>query len=116
MATSAVRVALWVECLLPLLFLHRPMALMEVSARRRFLERHFVFDVSTRSELGPLYTTMRFTMHLVYVGYYGDSRSFPATRYVRFSDRPEYPGPPRRLPSCASPHRQRHAAPVAAPM
>lgn len=91
------RLALWVVCLLPVLFLRPPFPVMERGARRRFLERHFIFDVSTRSELGVLRTTVqsaiRFAMQLTYMGYYGDPRSFPDTGYVPFSARPRFPGP-----------------------
>ncbi len=116
------RLSLWVDGLLPLLFLRPPLPFMERSARRRLIERRFIADVATRSRLGPLRTTVqsaiRFAMQLTYMGYYGDPRSYPATGYVPFSERPEYPGPPgpepylRTLPSPARGARRMRAAVV----
>jgi choline dehydrogenase-like flavoprotein len=92
------RLAIWVTCLLPLLFLRPPFPLMTKVGRHRFLERYFVLDVATRSELGFLRQTvqsaLRFPMQLVYMGYYRDQRTFPVTGYVPFSQRPGYPGRP----------------------
>jgi choline dehydrogenase-like flavoprotein len=89
------RLAILVTCLLPLPFLRPPFPLMTRAARYRFLQRYFVLDVATRSELGFLRRTvqsaLRFPMQLVYMGYYRDRRTFPVTGYVPFSQRAGYP-------------------------
>ncbi len=116
------RLSLWVVGALPLLFLRPPLPFMEPGARRRFIKTRFIGDVASRSELGPLRTTVqsaiRFAMQLTYMGYYGDERSFPATGYVRFSDRPDFPDtPPTPAPALRTlplpgPHEQRMRAEV----
>lgn len=91
------RLAIWVVSLYPLLFARPPLATLELGARREMIRRHMLLDVAERSGIGLLRTTIqsaiRFVMQLVYVGYYRDPRSYPATGYARFSDRPGYPGP-----------------------
>ncbi len=92
------RLAIWVTCLLPLVFLRPPFPLMTRHGRYRFLKRYFVLDVARRTELGFLRQTvgsaLRLPMQLVYMGYYRDQRTFPVTGYVPFSRRPDYPGRP----------------------
>ncbi|MFZ0041992.1 MAG: GMC family oxidoreductase N-terminal domain-containing protein [Solirubrobacteraceae bacterium] len=92
------RLALWVSMLVPLLFGHAPLPVMERAARRRFIARYFIADIGARRDFGPLRSTVqsctRFVMQLVYMGYYDDPRSYADTGYVRFSNRPSYPGPP----------------------
>ena len=92
------RLALWVVCLLPVIYARPPLPWMELEARRRFIRRRFVHDVATRSDLSVIRSTVqstfRFAMQLVYMGYYRDPRSYPATGYVPFSQRSSSPPVP----------------------
>ena len=79
--------------LYPLLFFRPVFTLMAVDERREFLERHFADDVA-RKRIGSMRRWLvqgmiRLAQQVVYLGYYGDPRSWPATGYIRFSDRPE---------------------------
>ncbi|MGE5617419.1 MAG: GMC family oxidoreductase N-terminal domain-containing protein [Candidatus Woesearchaeota archaeon] len=115
------RLAIWVTCLLPLLFLRPPFPLMTRVGRYRFLKRYFVLDVARRSELGFLRQTvqsaLRFPMQLVYMGYYRDRRTDAVTGYVPFSERAGYPGdrasdPRLRVMATPDRHEQRLTADV----
>jgi choline dehydrogenase-like flavoprotein len=92
------RVALWVVCFLPLLWLKAPLPLMGRERRREFIDRRLLAGIAARESLGPFRTAVqaaiRFAMQLTYVGYYGDERSHPDTGYVPFSKRPRRPGDP----------------------
>jgi choline dehydrogenase-like flavoprotein len=92
-----IRLALLAVCFIPVLWLKAPLPLMDRPRRRGFIERNLLAEIARR-ELGPLrkgiQAAIRFTMQLVYIGYYGDERSYRATGYVRFSERPRWPGEP----------------------
>ena len=92
-----IRLALLAVCFIPLLWLKAPLPLMDRPRRRRFIERNLLAEIA-RGDLGflrkGLQAAIRFSMQLVYIGYYGDERSHPATGYVRFSKRPRWPGRP----------------------
>jgi choline dehydrogenase-like flavoprotein len=92
-----IRLALLAVCFVPLLWLKAPLPLMDRPRRRRFIERNLLAEIA-RGELGflrrGLQAAIRFAMQLVYIGYYGDERSHPATGYLRFSERPRWPGKP----------------------
>ena len=79
---SRIKVALWLLCLCPLLFLRAPLPLMSRSARRAFVEKRLLGRRRT-----PLRPVVRFAIQMVYLGYYSDPRSYPPTRFVRFSER-----------------------------
>ena len=93
-----IRLALLAVCFVPLLWLKAPLPLMDRPRRRRFIERNLLAEIA-RGDLGflrrGLQAAIRFSMQLVYIGYYGDERSHPATGYVRFSKRPRWPGKPQ---------------------
>src|ERR671925_363112 len=92
------RIALWIVCFVPLGWLRAPLPLMSRDRRRDFIENRLLRSIAARSGLGTLraflQAAIRFVMQLVYVGYYGDERSYPPTRYVRFSKRPGAPRTP----------------------
>jgi choline dehydrogenase-like flavoprotein len=92
-----VRLALLAVCVVPLLWLKAPLPLMDRRRRRRFIERNLLAEIA-RGELGflraGLQAAIRFAMQLVYIGYYGDERSHSTTGYVRFTERPGWPGEP----------------------
>jgi choline dehydrogenase-like flavoprotein len=92
------RIALWIVCFVPLGWLKAPLPLMSRERRRDFIENRLLRSIAARSGLRPLRSflqaAIRFVMQLVYVGYYGDERSYPPTRYVRFSKRPGAPRTP----------------------
>jgi choline dehydrogenase-like flavoprotein len=96
-AKRRLRGALLLVCFAPVLRLKAPLPLMDRPRRRRFIE-HLLAEIGARGELRLprrlLQASIRFSMQLVYVGYYGDKRSHAATGYVRFSDRPRWPGKP----------------------
>jgi len=100
-AKGRLRGALFVACLAPLLRLKAPLPLMDRPRRRKLIE-HLLAEISSRGELRLvrrlLQASLRFSMQLVYVGYYGDERSHPATGYVRFSERARWPGKPEPHP------------------
>jgi choline dehydrogenase-like flavoprotein/uncharacterized integral membrane protein len=79
---SRIKVALWILCLCPLFFLRAPLPLMSRSARRAFVEKRLLGKRRT-----PLRTVVRFGIQMVYLGYYSDPRSYPPTKFVRFSER-----------------------------
>jgi hypothetical protein len=70
---------------------------MDRPRRRQFIER-MLAEITNRGDLGPLrqllQASIRFSMQVVYLGYYGDERSHAATRYVPFSKRGRGPGKP----------------------
>jgi choline dehydrogenase-like flavoprotein len=89
--------ALLAVCFFPVVRLKAPLPLMARPRRREFIKRHLLEEIA-RGELGPfrkgLQASIRFAMQLVYIGYYGDERSHPATGYVPFSQRSSLPGSP----------------------
>ena len=94
------RVALTGMNLYPLLFANPTFTLMAVDERRHFLERHFSDDVARR-RIGSLRRWLvqgmiRLAQQATYLGYYGDPRSWPATGYTPFSQRPEGRGAQRK--------------------
>jgi choline dehydrogenase-like flavoprotein len=79
---SRIKIALWILCLCPLVFLRAPLPLMSRSARRAFVEKRLLGRRRT-----PLRPVVRFGIQMVYLGYYSDTRSYPPTKFVRFSER-----------------------------
>jgi choline dehydrogenase-like flavoprotein len=98
-AKGRLRIALWIVCLVPLRWVKAPLPLLQRERRRIFIEEHLLSDESARESLGPfrkvVQASLRFAMQLVYIGYYGDKRSFSTTGYVPFSERPGPPVEPR---------------------
>lgn len=77
----------------PLLFLKPVFTLMGLEERRLFLERRFGEDVARR-RIGSfrrwlVQGMVRLAQQVVYLGFYSDERTWPATGYVPFSRRPE---------------------------
>ena len=102
-AKRRLRGALLLVCFAPLLRLKAPLPLMDRPRRRQFIE-WLLAEISDRGELGRLrallQASIRFSMQMVYFGYYGDERSHPATGYLKFSERgrpPVTPAPHKRV-------------------
>ena len=79
--------------LYPLAFLRPPFNLMAADERREFLEKHFGDDVAERrigsSRRWLVQGMIRLAQQVVYLGFYGDRRTWPGVGYVPFSERPE---------------------------
>jgi choline dehydrogenase-like flavoprotein len=80
----------------PLLFLKPAFTLLAVDERREFLEKRFGDDVARR-RIGSfrrwlVQGMIRLAQQVVYLGFYSDPRTWPATGYVPFSERPEARG------------------------
>ncbi|HTD58333.1 MAG TPA: GMC family oxidoreductase [Solirubrobacteraceae bacterium] len=79
--------------LYPLLLLRAPFALIAPPQRRAFVERHFLRDVARRRI--PLVreyveAMIRLSQQMVFLGYYGDERTFASVGYQPFSKRARY--------------------------
>jgi choline dehydrogenase-like flavoprotein len=78
--------------LFPLLTLHPPFAAMSPGDRLAYVKRRFHADVSTRRTihwLRPYVQAMiRAAQQMVYLGYYGDPRTYRSTGYVPHAERP----------------------------
>jgi choline dehydrogenase-like flavoprotein len=87
-------------CLRPIFSGRPPLPLMPPKRRRNFLNKHLLRDVATfRSIRGVTRAMVRMSSQLVYLGYYGDQRSWNAIGYVPFRDRqPLVPPVPRTDP------------------
>jgi choline dehydrogenase-like flavoprotein len=86
--------------LYPLLFVKPTFTLMAADERREFLEKRFGDDVAHR-RIGSLRRWLvqgmvRLAQQVVYLGFYGDSRTWPAVGYVPFSERPAAVGVERK--------------------
>jgi choline dehydrogenase-like flavoprotein len=92
------KLALTALTLYPLLRLRPPYPVMSPERRQKFIERCFVSDVAERRLPGPLRRPIQSMLfagqQLVFIGYYADPRTAPATGYVPFSQRKRYPGGP----------------------
>jgi choline dehydrogenase-like flavoprotein len=99
-------VALWVR---PIISGRPPLPLMAPKWREDFLKRHLLREVATFRSIRALTRAMvRMSSQLVYMGYYGDRRSWEAVGYKPFRDRtPLVPPMPRpslpRLQTLAGP-------------
>jgi FAD binding domain len=83
--------ALW---LYPLRFLWAPFPLMAPPERRQFVEQRFRADIATRRLhflRRAVQAMIRLSLQMVYLGYYGDSRTFASVGYAPFSQRPRFP-------------------------
>ena len=87
------KITLWLLCLLPLPF-RAPLALMAPDARRRFVEKRLLRDLTAWHLLRPLRrvlrAALRFATQMVYLGYYSDERSYPPTGFARFTKRARF--------------------------
>jgi choline dehydrogenase-like flavoprotein len=89
-----VRLALLGLLLYPLLKLRAPFSMMAPQKRLDFVKRHFMTDVAER-RISGLWRTLvqamiRVAQQLVYLGYYGDKRTFASVGYAPFSERPRF--------------------------
>ena len=84
-----VRVSLLLLYVLPLFRAHVPFPLMDDEARRKYLERHFIIDAATL--LSPIRAALRFTLQMVYMGYYSQPETHQDTGYEPFSEREQAP-------------------------
>ena len=87
------RIALVGINLYPLAFLRPTFSLMAADERRAFLEQHFGDDVAER-RIGSfrrwlVQGMIRLAQQVVYLGFYGDRRTWPGVGYVPFSERAE---------------------------
>jgi choline dehydrogenase-like flavoprotein len=107
-----VKVALFGLWLYPLRFLKPPFPKMKPDARREFVEKRFIRDITYRRiRIGRhlIQAMFRLSSQMAYLGYYGDSRTFAATGYKPFTERdrfdPKLRDVPAGLPrlSCLSP-------------
>ena len=78
----------------PLLKLRAPFSVMAPQERLDFVKRHFMTDVAER-RISSLWRTLvqamiRVAQQLVYLGYYGDKRTFASVGYAPFSERPRF--------------------------
>src|SRR5829696_3203115 len=89
-----VRLALLGLHLYPLLKLRAPFSAMAPQKRLDFVKRHFLTDVAERRIIEPwrkvVQAMIRVAQQLVYLGYYGDKRTFASVGYVPFSERPRF--------------------------
>jgi len=105
-----VRIALLGLLLYPLLRLHAPFSMMAPQERLDFVKRRFMSDVTER-RISGLWRTLvqamiRVAQQLVYLGYYGDKRTFASVGYVPFSERPRFAAAVSKV----QPYRPRVAA------
>jgi choline dehydrogenase-like flavoprotein len=104
-----VQLGLVALCLRPIISGRPPLPLMAPGWRQDFLEKHLLREVATFRSIRALTRAMvRMSSQLVYLGYYGDPRSWKATGYVPFRDRtplvaPVPRTPPPRLQTLAGP-------------
>jgi choline dehydrogenase-like flavoprotein len=89
-----VRLALLGLLFYPLLKLRAPFSVMAPQERLDFVKRHFMTDVAER-RISSLWRTLvqamiRVAQQLVYLGYYGDKRTFASVGYAPFSERPRF--------------------------
>jgi choline dehydrogenase-like flavoprotein len=93
--------------LYPVFSVRAPFSYLTAESRLQFIRTRFYRDVRLRLLPGPLRTLVqamiRMAKQLVYIGYYGDERTFDAVGYVPFSHRPDQQErlarqPPRQRP------------------
>jgi choline dehydrogenase-like flavoprotein len=116
-----IKVTLWILCLSPLLYLRPPLPLMTRDARLAFVERRLLANLRSQRLLYllrmALRAAVRFAVQMVYLGYYSDPRSYPPTRFTRFSARPrtaqlDLSRPPGPVLKTTSPQRDELEADV----
>jgi len=92
---NRLRSGFWLVALLPLLWGRAPLPWMDRKRRYEMVKNRLLPAGDSRSELGPLRTTVqasiRFVTQMIYMGYYNDPRSYGPTGYKRFSDRRRAP-------------------------
>jgi GMC oxidoreductase len=109
--TWVVKAALTGLWFYPLRYLKPPFPMMKPDARREFVEKRFVRDIFSRIRIGRnlIQAMFRLSSQMVYLGYYGDPRTFDFTRYKPFTERdrfdPKWKDVPATLPrlECLSP-------------
>jgi choline dehydrogenase-like flavoprotein len=105
---KAALIGLWFY---PLRFLKPPFPMMRPDARREFVEKRFVRDIFSRIRFARnlIQGMFRLSSQMVYLGYYGDQRTFDFTGYKPFTKRdrfdPKLKEVPKTLPrlKCLSP-------------
>jgi choline dehydrogenase-like flavoprotein len=107
-----VKVALVGLWLYPLRFLKPPFPKMKPDARREFVEKRFIRDITFgRIRIGRnlIQAMFRLSSQMAYLGYYGDPRTFDSVGYKPFTQRDRFDEKlkdvPASLPrlSCVSP-------------
>jgi choline dehydrogenase-like flavoprotein len=89
---NRLRSAFWIVALLPLLWARAPLPWLDPVRRRAVVEQRLLPALAHRSELGRLRSllqaSVRFATQMIYMGYYGDTRSHDETHYRRVGERP----------------------------
>ncbi len=88
-----VKVALFGLWLYPLRFLRPPLPKLDPEARRRFVEKRFIDDISfgrVRFMRRLVQAMFRLSQQMAYLGYYGDERTYASVGYAPFSKRERY--------------------------
>jgi choline dehydrogenase-like flavoprotein len=88
-----VKVALIGLWLYPLRFLRAPFTSMDRGARREFVKKRFIEDITYRRiRIGRrlIQAMFRLSMQMAYLGYYSDEATFDSVGYKPFSKRPRY--------------------------
>jgi choline dehydrogenase-like flavoprotein len=107
-----VKVALIGLWLYPLRFLNPPFPKMKPDARREFVEKRFIRDITYRRihiARHLVQAMFRLSSQMAYLGYYSDPRTFDSVGYKPFTERERFPQElkdvPAQLPrlDCASP-------------
>jgi choline dehydrogenase-like flavoprotein len=90
-------IGLW---LYPLRFLKRPFPMLGRDARREFVQRKFVEELSyDEGRVGRLVRAMfRLSSQMAYLGYYCDPETFDSVGYKPFSKRESYPPDLQKVP------------------
>ncbi len=107
-----VKVALFGLWLYPLRFLKPPFPMMKPEARREFVEKRFIRDITFRRiRIGRnlIQAMFRLSSQMAYLGYYGDPRTFDSVGYKPFTERDRFDEKLRDVPAglprlaCVSP-------------
>jgi choline dehydrogenase-like flavoprotein len=96
-----VKVALVGLWLYPLRFFKAPLPKLDPAARRDFVKKRFIEDISFRRvRIGRrlIQAMFRLSMQMAYLGYYSDESTFASVGYVPFSKRTRHDEAVRGLP------------------
>jgi choline dehydrogenase-like flavoprotein len=96
-----VKVALVGLYLYPLRFFKAPLPKLDAAARREFVKKRFIEDISFRRvRIGRrlIQAMFRLSMQMAYLGYYSDEETFDSVGYVPFSRRTRHAEAVRGLP------------------